>query len=247
MCGPFVISWSSKVKTEHAGFGNLFIGAASFAYDNKFICDNKVDFIVCVVDSRSGRLKSLNNLQFDWLKSYEPYDVDNMGEIPQVITGFDFEVKDDTWEDFLFCLSAILSRSFNAIIHCMEGRHRAALAALLFLWRIMDYRFEEAWKIVSRHRDAELVNANRHGDVDWLRSLPAPLRFKGRDAFANETKAFFPAYLSALQSLRCNRLSGAFILEPSSLLCRRHDRVEQERAQYISLAAMAASACDGFQ
>ena len=102
MCVSCVISWPSKVKEDHAKFGNLYIGAASYAYDNKFLRDNKIDFIVCVVDSRSGRLKSLNNYQFDWLKSHEPYDVDHMGAIPQVITGFDFEVKEDTWQDFVF-------------------------------------------------------------------------------------------------------------------------------------------------
>ena len=104
ICVSFVISWSSKVKEDRANFGNLYIGAASFAYDNKFLRDNQIDFIVCVVDSRSGRLKSLNNLQLDWLRSHEPYDDQRMGEIPQVITGFDFEVKEDTWKYSLFCL-----------------------------------------------------------------------------------------------------------------------------------------------
>ena len=79
MCVSFAISWSSKVKADHPGFGNLYIGAASFADHNKFLRDEEIDFIVCVVDSSSGRLKSLNNMQFQWMKSYEPYDPTDMG------------------------------------------------------------------------------------------------------------------------------------------------------------------------
>ena len=68
--------------------------------------------------------------------------------------------------------------------------------------------------MVSRHRDADLVNANMHGDVDWLRSLKPPLRFKGRDAIVNETKALFQLIFQRYNPCDVTGCQGRFFWTP---------------------------------
>ena len=111
--------------------GGLYVGSMEWAYDLKWLADNSIGAIWCVVDDRSKHLHQIERLQRElqeqWPRVYP-------GRLqPTILIGWSGHRRERDLDNALECIHAFISHGENVVFHCVSGVHRAGTAATLYL------------------------------------------------------------------------------------------------------------------